>query len=129
MKRTISLVFFMVFFAGCATHELSAELQNELNAPLYCEGEKQCKTMWERATFFVNKNAGFKLQVHNDTVIQTFNPSEHSPKLAFSISKEPIGNDRYQITIEAWCANIFGCNPDHLETIARGKLYLRTGRR
>jgi len=118
-----------VLIGGCATNKpkLSAALQNELDTPLYCEGEDQCKIMWERATYFVNANAGFKLQVHNDTIIQTYNPSEYSVRLAFSISKEPLGNGKYRIWTKARCANMYGCQPNQYETAARAKRYIRTG--
>ena len=120
-----------LFLQGCASNrvKLTPDLQSELDMPLYCEGEEQCSLMWERATYFVNANAGFKLQVHNDTIIQTYNPSEHSPRLAFSISKEPLGGGKYQIWTKAWCANMFGCNPDTNVAIAKAKLYMRTGKK
>jgi hypothetical protein len=131
LKRTIILTIFIALTAGCAGNKpkLTPELQSELDTPLYCESSESCKTMWERATFFVNSNAGFKLQVHNDTIIQTYNPSEFSPKLAFSISKEPLGNGKYQIWTKAWCANMFGCQPNEYEAVARAKRYMRTGKK
>ena len=117
--------------SGCAANQpkLSAELQRELDTPLYCDNEGECKIMWERATFFVNANAGFKLQIHNDTVIQTYNPTDHSVSLAFSISREPKGDGRYQIWTKAWCANMFGCQPNQYEAIAKAKRYIRTGQK
>ena len=122
------LLFSVVGFSGCATNQprLSPELQYELDTPLYCEGEEECKVMWERATFFVNENAGFKIQVHNDTIIQTYNPSKYSTSLAFSIYKEPLGNGRYQIWTKAWCS-WFVCKPNPIEAITRAKRYIRTG--
>lgn len=115
--------------SGCAANKpkLSSELQYELDTPLYCDDEKSCKTLWERATYFVNSNAGFKLQIQNDTVIETYNPVQNSPKLAFSISKEPLGNGKYQIWTKAWCANIFGCQPNQYEATAKAKRYMRMG--
>lgn len=121
-------VLLVIILGGCATAPtLPADLQAELNNPLYCQGEAECKTMWERATYYVNANAGFKIQIHNDTIIETYNPSEHSVRLAFSITREPLGNGRYQIWTKAWCANIFGCQPNHLEASAKAKRYIRTG--
>lgn len=119
------------FFIGCAgiKPNLSPELQNEFDTPLYCQDEAECKTIWERATYFVNANAGFKLQIHNDTIIETYNPSANSPRLAFSITREPLGNGKYQIWTKAWCANMFGCQPNQYEAMARAKLYMRTGQK
>ena len=86
MKINTALLFiaFTSVLTGCATNQpkLSADLQRELDTPLYCSSESECKILWERATFFVNANAGFKLQIHNDTVIQTYNPTNHSVSLA-----------------------------------------------
>ena len=134
MKRYIGTSLLLAFFVllyGCsaAQTKLYSDLQAEFDKPLYCEGEDECKLMWERATFFVNSNAAYKIQIHNDTVIQTYNPSENSPSLAFSVTKEPLGNGKYQIWTKAWCANMFGCQPNHIETIAKAKKYIRTGQK
>ncbi|MGE3666954.1 MAG: hypothetical protein AB7G51_10085 [Steroidobacteraceae bacterium] len=85
--------------------------------------------MWERATYFVSTNAGFKLQIHNDTIIETYSPTDYSTELAFSISREPLGGGRYQIWTKAWCANMFGCTPNQVEAMARAKRYIRTGQK
>ena len=134
MKKIASLLIatITILLGGCAglsKPQMSADLQKEFDTPLYCEGEEQCGLIWERATYFVSTNAGFKIQIHNDTLIETYNPSENSPRLAFSISREPLGNGRYRIWTKAWCANIFGCNPNHYEAIARAKRYMRTGQK
>ena len=115
---------------GCAAQlpKLSPSLQEAYDSPLLCESEDECKLMWERATFFVSKNAGFKMQIHNDNLIETYNPTDGSTALAFSISKEPLGGGRYRIWTKAWCANMFGCTPNQHEATARAKRYIRDGR-
>ena len=128
--KCIFLIFMPVLvISGCASVQpkLSTELQSEFDEPLYCDGENECKMMWERATYFINKNAGFKLQIHNETIIETYNPAQNSPKLAFSVSREPLGNGKYRIWTKAWCNNMFGCQPNHIEAIARAKQYIRIG--
>lgn len=128
--RNIATLILLIF-SGCTTPAttLSRELRDELNTPLYCEGEDECKVMWERASFFVNTNAGFKIQIHNDTLIETYNPTDYSTRLAYSISKEPLGDGRYQIWTIAWCASMSGCTPHYNEGIARAKQYIRTGKK
>ncbi|MBK6617477.1 MAG: hypothetical protein WAT53_08195 [Nitrosomonas sp.] len=131
INHALLFVAFTAVLSGCASNQLklSVELQQEIDTPLYCNSEDECKVMWERATFFVNDNAGFKLQIHNDTIIQTYNPTEYSVNLAFSISREPLGNGKYQIWTKAWCANMFGCQPNQDEAIAKAKRYMRTGQK
>ena len=130
-KLPLILVASVAVLSGCATNQpkLSAELQQEIDSPLYCNSEEECKVMWERATFFVTKNSGFKLQIHNDIVIQTYNPTDYSVRLAFNISREPLDKEKYQIWTKAWCANMFGCQPNQYEAIAKAKRYIRTGQK
>ncbi len=131
IRLSVLVGVFSASLSGCVAMapQLSADLQSEYDSPLYCNSEGECKVMWERATYFVNTNAGFKLQIHNDTIIETYNPTDSSPRLAFSISREPLGNGRYQIWTKAWCANIFRCQPNQHEAIARAKRYMRTGQK
>ncbi len=129
-KHTTLLIGVIIAItSGCTANKpkLTKDLQTEFDTPLYCDNDQLCKTMWDRATYFVNNNAGFKIQIHNDTIIETYNPSNASPKLAFSINKEPLGNNKYRIWVKAWCANIFRCQPNQHEAIARAKRYMRTG--
>ncbi len=116
--------------AGCAGKQpLSPALQREADTALFCEGEEQCKEMWERATFWVKSHSGFKLQILNDSVIETYNSTGGSVRLAFSVTREPLGGGRYQIWTNARCDNIFGCETPPIEAIARAKYYMRTGQR
>lgn len=132
MKIQSSALFLVavLMMSGCATQqepELPAELQPYWNTALYCEGDAECKKMWERATYFVNANAGFKLQILNDNVIETYNPPHGNTNMAFSISKEPMGDGKYRIWTKVWCGNMFGCSQPINETIARAKRYMKTG--
>lgn len=113
---------------GCATGpKFTPEMQAELDSPLICSSPQECKEMWERATYFVSTAAGFKLQIANDSIIETFNPSPNSPHLAMRVVREPLGGGRYRIAVSAWCDNIFGCQPNQKVAIAAGKRYIRTG--
>ena len=131
LSRNIGLLFVVGLFSACAASgpTLSPGLQSEYDAPLYCEGEQQCKTYWERAAYFVSANAGFKVQTHTDMLIETYSPTGYSVYLGFKITREPLGEGRYQIWTNAWCDNLFGCKPDHREAIARAKRYIRTGQK
>ena len=110
---------------SCSNQEPT--LSKELDKPLICESEQQCRTMWERAGYFVNANAGFRVKVHNDTSIQTYNPIKNSTNIAFSIAKEPLGNGQYRIWTAAACANTDSCESKRYEMIARAKYYIRFG--
>ena len=121
------LPFFLLFICACTTTSITPEISKKLSDPLICEGEKQCKVMWDRAMYFINTNAAFKIQTVNDNMILTYNPKRYSTELAFRVIKQPLGDDKYKIITSAWCDNMFGCQPDHWSAIARAKQYIRTG--
>lgn len=129
LKIGLALVAFSALSVGCGTTQssLPPNQQQELSAPLHCEESSECKLMWERATFFVTKYSRFKMQIHNESVIQTYNPTGGSTNLGFNITREPLGNGKYRIWVNAACDNMFGCAPDRFETIIKAKRYIRTG--
>lgn len=127
--RQVVLCSLWLLSACASPPKLDANLAGELDRPLYCEGEQQCREMWERAMFFVSNYAAYKIQIANDSLIQTYNPEQYSPRLAYKVSKEPLGGGRYQIWTNAYCANAFGCSPTWQEGVARAKTYIRSGQR
>ena len=95
MKKYFLLLGLSFILAGCATQQgasLSPTDRAELEDPLYCEGESECNSMWERAMFFVSSNAGYKMQIANDILIETYNPTQYNTKLAMRVIKELLGN-------------------------------------
>ena len=122
---TIAAMSFLL--AGCATpgESMSAADTAELNAPLYCNNETECKNVWERATYYVSTNSGYKIQNINDNLIETYNSVDTS--LAWKIVKKPLGNGKYQVLTQAWCNNVFGCYPDPLVAMLDAKRYMKEG--
>jgi len=129
MKKFSAIVGLAFVLVGCATpgENMSAADTAELNAPLYCNNETQCKNVWERATYYVSTNSGYKIQNINNNLIETYNSPSPDTKLAWRILKKPLGNGRYQIVTSAWCGNVFGCYPDNYEAILAAKRYMKEG--
>ena len=127
MKTFSTVVTVSVLLVGCATPgaEMSVAETEELNEPLYCESESQCTSVWERATYYVTTNSGYKIQHINDSLIETYNSNDTS--LAWKIVKKPLGDGKYQILTSAWCGNAFGCYPDALEAMLAAKRYMKEG--
>ena len=121
------LLLLIPFLSACqAIDTLDEVTQKELNTEIICTSEN-CELLWSRAMFFVSSKAGFKMQIANDYLIETYNPTDYSPKLAYRIQKQPLGNGNYKIMTSAWCANLFGCQPKQMQGIADAKRYIRTG--
>ena len=122
------LILTVLIAAGCASTDLTPSLSKELHTPVICKGLKQCNAMWDRAMYFVNSHAGFKVHIANDNMIETYNPTAYSPKLAFKVTKQPLGDESYKIVTAAWCDDwLFGCMPDRLATMAKANRYIRSG--
>lgn len=93
-----------------------------------CDGD-ECKQLWERAQFWVARHSEWKIQTATDVLIQTYNANSSALSYGFTVTKEPLGEKRYRITLEAACGNMFGClelKPG--EVRAAFAHYLRSGK-
>ena len=105
--------------AGCIG-EIQAQRQAMVSR-LYetiptCENEQDCKEKWNAAQAWIATNCGMKIQIATDTIIETYNPTGGSTRLAARAIKEPLGDGKYRIVINVWCDNFLGCFPDALES-------------
>ncbi|RLJ20166.1 hypothetical protein DJ030_07565 [bacterium endosymbiont of Escarpia laminata] len=112
--KQIKLIFLtcasLFILSGCATVTPQQQATINENIPV-CYGSRDCETKWAAARKWVLNNAGRKIQIYSDDLIETYNPAQNSPSIAARINKEPTGNGAYAITITVWCNNIFGCVP------------------
>ena len=109
MKLASTLIA-VALLSGCAAPApLTAEQMEQRRAHI-CNSSEQCKVMWQKAQLWVAKNSGWKIQLSNDVIIQTFGPGD-STNVAYTITKEPLSQDTYKIVMEASCGNMFGCVP------------------
>lgn len=105
-----------IILTGCVSKQRRTALKDLYRATVpECVGEQDCKDKWSAAQIWVSRNCGMKIQIANDTIINTYNSSRNSTRLAASVTKEPMGNDKYRIIIRTGCNNIFGCSPDAVE--------------
>lgn len=128
MKPIIVLSIALVLSSCAGRPVIPAAVQVEAERPLTCEGKDQCDLFWQRAQFYVNKYSAFKLQLVNDSLIQTYSPSGGSPSLGYNISREPTHSGSSRIWVKLWCDNMFGCYPEIVPEQAKFKTYVRTGR-
>jgi hypothetical protein len=64
--------------------------------------------MWQYAQVWVNQNSSWKIRVVNDSTIETYGP-DNSTDVAYAITKEALGGNRYQIVMRARCGSASGC--------------------
>ncbi|QRY80126.1 hypothetical protein JVX91_03110 [Pseudomonas sp. PDNC002] len=110
--RIAVLIIFAAILSGCANNQSSALKGEFLRTVPQCHEARDCELKWSAARNWVLRNAGFKIQTYNDDFIETYNPLPNSPALAARVIKEPIPSGGYEIRVELWCNNIFGCVPD-----------------
>lgn len=111
--RAIATSFVVVFAigaTGCAT--LTAEQRAERVAQLkattpVCEGEADCKAKWDAAQLWIVQNAGRKLQITTDVVLETYGSTDMS--IAVQVTKQPVGSGKNEILVKVYCGNPFGC--------------------
>lgn len=68
-----------------------------------CEGEKECLAKWEAAQLWIVHNAGYKIQNMSSVLLETYNSTGNSTKLAVQVTKEPLGNGKYRILAKIGC--------------------------
>lgn len=82
-----------------------------------CDGEKDCAAKWEAAQLWVSQNAGYKIQISSNVIIETYNSQDST--LAASITKEPLGSGKYKIIAKIWCSyedqGPYSCRPYSLD--------------
>lgn len=129
MRTTLAKISACLALAGCVAqqgHELSVEEQNNLD-PVVCYEAKHCDAMWQRAQIWVIKNAGYKIQIANETVIQTYGPLRgDSYGLAFTVTKEPRGKGFFEIDSRASCGSSSGCAQHPKKERAALHVYLKS---
>jgi len=115
------LVFYSLFLNGCAPITQQQKDRWSETIP-YCYSKPDCTAKWAAARNWVQNNASVKIQIYSDDLIETYNPSPNSPKIAARVTKEPnatstTGDQSYYFGIKVWCNNIFGCIPTADESI------------
>jgi hypothetical protein len=113
MSKFLFPVFAMaLIISGCVTsQERQARMDLFRSTIPVCDGEADCKEKWSAAQVYIANNAGLKIQVLSDAIIETYNPGKNSSLLAAQVTKVPLGGGKYQIEIKTWCNNPFGCTP------------------
>lgn len=120
MKWLLLLVC-IVTCMGCST--VTREQKNRWAETMpICFDKIDCSTKWAAARNWVQGNAGYKIQIYSDDLIETYNSQQYDPKIAVSVSKNPLpfmvdGEQPYGISIRVSCGNIFGCIPTADEAI------------
>ena len=128
MKQTIMLLIVttsLTIISGCATITPQQQAMFNENIPM-CSGERDCDVKWAAARKWVLNNAGRKIQIYSDDLIETYNPAKNSPSIAVRINKEPTGNGANFITIAVWCNNMFGCVPKKADAIMDFNNYINS---
>jgi hypothetical protein len=93
------------------------ELQKALPAMIqastpYCTGKADCNAKWAAAKTWVVKHAEYKIETATDVLIQTLGPFPSYGDLAASVTKEPMGGEKYAIKAIIKCGSNDGCMPD-----------------
>ena len=132
MKSPLAVLTITATFVGlsaCASTsaELTTALAPAASVGTSVECDSGCKTEWQRAQFWLGKHATTKVQTATDIVIQTYNPRPDAPEYSFSVTKEPIGGDRYKISAEAFCGSMLGCSPRKIDVHNALLYYVKTG--
>lgn len=116
----------LVLLGACAT-PVSSPLMDEARQPLVCVSKPVCDRQWQRVQSWIAQNSGWRIQIANDVLIQTYGPGRNTTDLAFTAIRENRDDGTASIHFTAGCDNVFGCHPHPALAIANLKAYAREG--
>lgn len=131
LKNILISSMAILLIGGCAAidnPQLDTALSTSKNSTSDITCDNGCKNEWERAQAWVMKHSKMKIQLVNDMMITTYNPIRNDPDYGFNITKEPLGNNRYKITMDLGNANMFGGKPKPLEVKSLFNYYVQYGK-
>lgn len=113
LKRLLIIGAILTMLFGCAASPELQATQAEFRRTIpTCSGAEDCNEKWEAAQLWVVKNSGWKIQTQSNVLIETYNATGGSTRIAVRVTKEPLGGGKYQFIVNVWCDNIFGCQPN-----------------
>lgn len=122
------LASLLLAVAACATREpLSPSQREEFEQPLQCKGAEACSKLWRLAQIWVAENAGYKIQLATDAVIETYNATSYSTRWAMRVVRIPKVGDVEQIELTPSCGDAPICGVSAEKLIIRFKRALRQG--
>ncbi len=96
------LIASALLLLGCGSVQPTPQLApaKSMGDGYVCKGSA-CKDDWTKTQLWVSKHSLKKIQISNDSLIQTYTPRTAGDYLfAFTATKEPLGNNTYKIKIE-----------------------------
>lgn len=88
------------------------------DAKVVCTTKGQCDRAYALAQVYLNRFATTKIQFSNDTITETFNPTE--PKdIGGRITRIPSPGGRWEVVLEAYCGGSKGPSENKMGTAAR----------
>jgi hypothetical protein len=129
VKRLVYSSIIMLAVAGC-TGPTKVPLLNdaevaEMEMNLDCNPGAECDLFWRRAQYWIAQNAGMKIQVATDVVIETYGVTTYSNVWAFRAIREPLAKNQDRIHLEPSCGSVSLCRQTKLQMIASFRRYVR----
>lgn len=113
MKLEVGAAIMAAVLSGCASRQpqLSPSQLDELSRPVTCSGAERCGKLWRRVQIWVAENAGYKIQVATDAVIETYSAPAYATSWAMRATRVPREGDLEEVKIEFSCGQVPLCSP------------------
>ena len=98
-------IFLTALIVGCASEPYvpTPKVAEAAATPVICEGKDACEVMWSKAQIWVSENAGYKIQIATDSIIETYTARDYSQGYAVRMTKMPIGGGKYELSLNINC--------------------------
>jgi len=102
--KFLGFVLFLIL-AGCASQPYvpTKIVSDAAKTPVICEGKEACDMMWSKAQIWVSENAGYKIQVATDSIIETYSARDYSQGYSVRMVKMPLGDGKHELKLSINC--------------------------
>jgi hypothetical protein len=136
MRFTLALVLVLVMalvasLTACVTRTAPPPIPPtaadvaDAKLPVRCGSRDQCDRWWRTAQVWVVKNAGYRVQIATDAIVQTAGPDSGSSSWFFLATRAPHADGGEAIELEARCGSAATCSPAYETAVADFKRAVR----
>lgn len=91
-----------------------------------CNASAQCQNKWDAAQVWVSKNAGYKIRTATTALIETYEAVGGSTDFYMRVTKEPLGDGKYQMNLALRCDNFISCRAEPYQLIMDFNNYINS---
>jgi hypothetical protein len=121
LSKYLCICLLTLLLVACAHKDeaINPKVIEAANTPLICESKESCDILWSKAQIWVSENAGYKIQIATDSIIETYSARDYSTGYSIRLTKTPKENGKYELKLNISCGPYPICGENQIYFQAR----------